>query len=244
MRKVVFFSLSIAAVVAPSFAQSATVDDIVAKHIKALGGEEALTSIKNISRSGEATISGSFGEYVGKTKVVIVPRKKAYRRMDIAGEFSETGWNGKVAWSKDSDDPPAVLKGDDEDDIVGEANFDPLVEWGRSKESMLELLGEKSVHGKEHYVLQVQEEIGSPVTTLYVDKKTMMLTRWEFKDDSPDLGDLTIVVTDSDFKKFGAIWINQRSLVQVGDAMSIEYVYTSTEVNADIDESLFELPAK
>src|SRR5690349_9520326 len=83
-------------VVCTAAAQS--LDEVIAKNIKAQGGREALLGLKALERKGTVNVDGSFGQMEGTIEEVLIPWKKARRALDLSVFVQKDGWNGKTAW--------------------------------------------------------------------------------------------------------------------------------------------------
>ena len=81
-----------------STAGAQTVEEVIAKNIKAQGGREALLGLKSVERKGSVSVDGSFGQLEGSVEEAVIPWKKARRALDLAVFVQKDGYNGKTAW--------------------------------------------------------------------------------------------------------------------------------------------------
>src|SRR5689334_15791404 len=81
-----------------SAASAQSVEEVIAKNIKAQGGREALLGLKAVARKGTVAVDGSFGQMEGNVEEILIPWKKAVRSLDLAVFQQRDGYNGKIAW--------------------------------------------------------------------------------------------------------------------------------------------------
>ena len=175
MKNLIVFGLFIMALVVVQFAQAQTVDDVINKHIAALGGKENLKKIQNVVMVGSLTVQGA------EISLTLTQVNNKLARQDI----SAMGMNGfdfltdKEGWSympfqgmqkpepKTADE---VKKSQSDLDIAG-----PLVDYA-AKGHKVELLGKEDVDGTECYKIKVSLAGGKEVT-FFIDPASSMIIR-------------------------------------------------------------------
>ena len=224
----------------PAAAQS--VDEIVDAHIKAIGGADAAAKIKSLQRSGEAAMSGVTGEMSGTYELVVVPGKKAYQNMDLGAFGTKTGYNGEVGWDDNAMRGLRELEGEELGRIQNLASLDPLLDYRQSPSGTLEKRDDETVGDQEQYVLELAAEVGPPIS-LYIDKKTYLLTQVSLETNNPQMGPMKIVFGSADYEEFNGLMLATQSTIDIGDGMiTFEYTFSETTVNGKVDESIFEMP--
>jgi hypothetical protein len=230
-----------AALIAPASAPAQTVDEIVAQHLSARGGREALAAIKTLRMTGRAS--------AGPGREAIVRREIA-RPGKIRTEFVFQGTTGVYAWDGSAGWRVSPLDGSldaeplPDDEAAGSAEQadieGPLVDW-KAKGHTLELVGKASLPGGPAHELKVTTKSGA-VRRVFVDAATGMVVRTE----STRRVRGRDVVLEADFGDY-------RKVAGVAFAHSIEggvrgrprrlrIVVESVEVNPTLDEARFKMP--
>ncbi len=179
MKNLIVFGLFIMALVVVQFAQAQTVDDVINKHIAALGGKENLKKIQNVVMVGSLTVQGA------EISLTLTQVNNKLARQDI----SAMGMNGfdfltdKEGWSympfqgmqkpepKTADE---VKESQSDLDVAG-----PLVDYA-AKGHKVELLGKEDVEGTECYKIKVLLA-GGKEQTFFIDPVSNMIVRQKEK---------------------------------------------------------------
>ena len=226
--------LSGIAVVVVSALQAQTVDEIIAKHVEAIGGKEKMGQVKSLY----AEISM---EVMGNQAPVIE------QRLEGKGFKSETDFNGskiiqcitdKGGWSVNpmagATEPQAmpeeIYKASKDQIYLGGA----LVDYA-AKGNKVELLGKE----ENNYRLKVVN--GTTETTYFIDGNNWYINKTTSKGEM--MGQpVEVVVTLSDYKKtdFGIVLPYARTIDLGGFAMSAKV--NKVEFNKEIDPKIFDLP--
>jgi hypothetical protein len=160
--------LAIAALLAAATAPAQTLDQIVARHVQARGGKEALAAIRTLRMTGRAS--------AGPGRQAIVRREVA-RPGRIRTEFVFQGTTGVYVWDGSSGWRVSPLDGGLDAEPLSEeaaafsaeqADFEgPLVDW-KAKGHQVELVGSATLPGGAAHELRVT--LGSGVVRqLWVD---------------------------------------------------------------------------
>lgn len=163
------------ALVFAQFAQAQTVDDVINKHIAALGGKENLSKLQNVITEGSLSVQGV---EIGVT-LTMVNNKLARQDIFVNGMTGFDMLTDKEGWTympfngmqkpepKTADD---VKEGLSDLDIAG-----PLVDYA-AKGNKVELLGKEDVDGTECFKLKVTLASGKD-ETYFIDPATNMIIR-------------------------------------------------------------------
>ena len=169
-------TLALLAVLAAAAAHAQSVDEVVARHVAARGGREALLAVRTLRMTGRAV--------AGPGRVAIVRREMA-RPGRIRTEFVFQGttgvyvWDGSAGWRVsplDGGFEPQPLSEDaaalsaEQADIEG-----PLVDW-RAKGHRIALVGKASLPGGAAHELTVTLKAGV-VRHLWVDAATGQIVK-------------------------------------------------------------------
>lgn len=175
MKNLIVFALMVMALVFAQFAQAQTVDDVINKHIAALGGKENLSKLQNVITEGSLSVQGV---EIGVT-LTLVNNKLARQDISVNGMTGFDMLTDKEGWTympfngmqkpepKTADD---VKEGLSDLDIAG-----PLVDYA-AKGNKVELLGKEDVDGTECFKLKVTLASGKD-ETYFIDPATNMIIR-------------------------------------------------------------------
>ena len=219
-----------------------TVDELVAKNVKARGGMEKLKSVNTIRVHGKMVM----GQGMEAPFTMMQKRPKMTRtEFTLQGMTGMQVYDGKNAWmvmpfmgKKDPEAMPAeqakIL--DEQADMDG-----PLVDY-KDKGNKIELLGKEQVEGADAYKLKVTLKDGQ-TRTVYLDAESGLEVKMEAK--------RTIRGTEvdgetylSDYKEVNGIMMpfTMESGAK-GQSMRQKMVIDSVECNPQLADDLFAMPA-
>jgi hypothetical protein len=216
-----------------------TVEEVIAKNIKAQGGREALLGLKALERKGTVSVDGSFGQMEGTVEEVTIPWKKARRALDLNVFMQKDGYNGKIAW-RDGMQGIQEVEGEEANLIKQAIELNPLVTIGE-REIKAEKLEDATIDDVAYYVVQLTGKDRPPVK-LFIDKESDLLKRTTVTQNNPQFGQVDVVMEMSAYEKFGPVKLATKNKVALGDVLKIETTYTETKINGEVDESVFEKP--
>jgi outer membrane lipoprotein-sorting protein len=225
----------------PARASAQAVDEIVARHLAARGGREALAAVKTLRMSGHAT--------AGPGREAIVRREIA-RPGKIRTEFVFQGTTGVYAFDGSKGWRVSPLDGsldaeplpDDEAAASAEqADIEgPLVDW-KAKGHKVELLGKASLPGGPADELKVTLKSGA-VRRVFVDAASGFIVRVESTRRVRG-HDVALETDFGDYRKVdGVAFPHSIEGSARGRPNRLRIVVDSVEVNPRIDESRFKMP--
>jgi hypothetical protein len=166
-----------------TFAQTA--DEIVAKHITAIGGADKWKAIKAIEITNKTNSSGTDVNIVTTTvqgdaqKMVI-----SVMGMEmIASTTKEFGWMNRPAMmggTGEPEDMPASLVAAAKDKLDGRGYGAAVLMFKEKEGGKAELMGEEKVNGKEAYKIKLTDKAGVS-STAYISKDKFYLLRYASK---------------------------------------------------------------
>ncbi len=178
MRNALLRLAGLALFTMPVSAQS--VDDMVARYIKTVGGMEAIQAVHTLRRAGKFTGDGGF-----EAAVVQENKRpnKVRREFSLQGMTAITAYDGTTGWKiepwqgkKDAE----ALSEDEMKQMVEDADFDePLVNY-RQKGHKVEFLGMEQVEGTDVFKLKVTLASGD-VRYYYLDTDYYVPIKIEMK---------------------------------------------------------------
>lgn len=214
-----------------------TADAIVARHVAALGGDALLRA----STSLQYTVTGT-KEGKPFTKTVTLARPDRLRiDFTIDGVRGAKGYDGKVAWVKQADQPAAALSAEDTAAMAQHAQFDePLLDYAR-KGTRVTLVGKVAVAGAPAYQLEVATR-GGEVEQHFIDAASFLLVKTIARGKDRDGKPVEYAVRYGDYKRVGGRML-YHAMTWTDDA-GVERTSTISKVTLDgkVPASLFAMP--
>lgn len=237
-------ALSVTALVGTLSAQAQTVDQIVSKHLKALGGTEALKAIKTMRVTGKM-IAGPGMEM----PMTIEIKKPSQMRVEVSamGQSIIQVLNGKDSWMVNpmmGSTEPTPMPADMISKAEEQAQFEgPLANY-KERGSTLDLLGKEKADGTDVYKLKLVDKSGQE-STLFVDADSYLLSRISNKTKVQNM-DVLVTVKMGDFKAVsGVMFAHSLDITMDGMPMGNQQMtLEKIEVNVPIDEARFQMPKK
>ena len=221
-----------------AFAQT-SVDEIVNKHVAALGGVENLKDVKSISTDQSISVQGM--DIPVKTVVLV---GKAFRsESKIMGNSMISVVDGTTGWMI----RPAMMGGTGEpEDMPGDqlkmsqGQLDPfgaLVNY-KDKGHKVEYIGKEKAGKKELHHLKLTMNNGQVVDE-YLDPETYMVTKVVATANGQ-----TSEIGLGDYKEINGVKIPH--LMEMANPMAgqMSFITNKVVINGPIDESVFKKPAK
>jgi len=221
-------------------APAQTLDEIVARHLAARGGE-ALLALRTVRMTGRAT--------AGPGRDAIVRREIA-RPGRIRTEFVYQGttgvyaWDGSVGWRVsplDGGFEPEPLASEEAAEAAEQADIEgPLVTW-KAKGHRLELLGSEALAGGPAHVLKLTLRSGA-VRRVFIDAASGLVVRTESTRVLRG-HELALETAFGDYREDGGVAFPHTIEVGVrGRPRRLRIVVEQVETNCVLDEARFRMP--
>lgn len=219
-----------------------TVDEIVSKNIEARGGMKALQAVESVRIVGTLLIQGMGLPYTLEWKR---PDKLRFA-FETHGNENVQAFDGSRGWSitPHMGSEPNELTNDELSRLRRRTDYieGDLVNY-RSKGHRVKFVGREVIDGRDAFKLQLTRE-GGDVSYLYIDAEHYVVFRKESK--IMLNGRITDVVTSiGDYRKVGDLLFAHsiESTIGTGGAHGTQaFVIDSITLNAEIDDSQFEMP--
>lgn len=219
-------------------AYAQTVDEIVDKHVAALGGLDKLNGVKTLVTERSLSVQGM--EIPNKTMLVV--GKSMRTESSVMGNSmvqvvdGTTGWMVRPAMMGGTGDPED-MPADQVKMQLGQLDpFGPLVNY-KTKGHKVELVGKEKVDGKDAYHLKVTTKDGS-VMEEYVDATTYMISKI-----SMPVNGQTGELMFSNYKDVDGIKFANTMEMASPQGM-LTFTTEKVSVNGKLDDALFKKPAK
>ncbi|HJN51218.1 MAG: hypothetical protein QF828_06550 [Pseudomonadales bacterium] len=206
------------------------VDQIIDRYFEATGGRAANEAITSLKLKGGAYVATAGLD----TDMMVYYKNGNYKRViEIPGMFQVVmGVTDDIPWQLNPLEGDSILQGDQAVYQREDANINPLMDWRETYESA-EITGEEN-----GATVVVFTSRGGTIKTRHFDNASGLLIKEVQKD--PTGGSST--VTSSDYKKVGDIMFSHKTVIS-SPAADIEVTITTVELNAQIDDSTFDLPS-
>jgi hypothetical protein len=244
LRGTVAGLIGLACVVSSGAVHAQTVDEIVARHVEARGGEARLKAVQTVKMT--RTVAAGIGSAL---KVTVYKKRPALMRLEQQSTLPGApmiprGVNGEGAWDfvqgKPSPRPPQLSA--ETRDLDGD--FDgPLVDW-RAKGHVVTVAGRESMPGGEAIKLKVVMKSGLE-RMVYLDAKTYLDRKHTGLLNLPGNRQFDIVVTFDGWREVeGVKFPFDITEERTGKEPVVTLVtYTEKiELNQPMDDALFDPP--
>lgn len=220
-------------------AQAQTADELVAKHVAALGGMEKIKGINSLVLKTTIEVMGNEAE--GTTTLV---SGKGFRtEADIMGQkmvqvvTDKGGWAINPMGGGNAEPMPeeAYKAAKDQLDIAG-----PLVDYA-AKGHKVELLGKEKVGSVEAYKLKLTTKDGSDAT-FFLDPSTYYIIQ-SVKSMNMMGQSLDMTMSFADYKKTDYGFVMPFTLnTDFGGQFQLATKITKADFNTPVDTKIFEMP--
>lgn len=221
----------------PASEEKITVEQIVQKHVTALGGEKLLRATKSFT----FTVSGEkMGKKFSKTVTQARPNKM---RVDVTSDDGpmSKGFDGKVAWMKKGSDAAVAMNAEETKSIASHAEFDePLLDYAK-KGTAVKLIGKTEVKGTPAYDLEVTSKDGA-VEHHFLDANSYLLLKRTFKSKDKDGKEVMMSVRFGDYKKVQGRMVNHSVEWDGDDGKSSKSTVSAVAYDKKVDAKLFAMP--
>lgn len=233
------FLLSLTALFVVSFSKGQTVDEIISKHIDAIGGKEKLSQITSVYTEKKTEVMGN--ESTSKTTVL---NGKGYKNeSEFNGQQIVQVVTDKGGWAINpfsGSSAASALSSNQYKSSEDEIYLpDPLFNYAQHG-AKVELVGQEKVGDKNAYKLKYTNK-DSAVTTYYIDTETgNIMQAVRTGDIQGQATDFTISYSDYRKTDFG-IFVPYKVGIDMGQ-FNLQNTTTKVEVNKPVDASIFDMP--
>jgi hypothetical protein len=236
MKRIQWLAASVAILVSIS-SYGQTVDEIMAKHVEALGGADKLKGVKSIVQESTVAVQGM--EFPNTTTILI--GKGMRNETSIMGNTmiqavsADKGWQVRPAMmggtGEPEDMPAEMLKG-----MGSQLNpFADVLDY-KASGNKVELVGKEQLDKKDVYHLKITTKDGK-VSDQYIDAGTYMVSKVK---STGEQGENEILM--SDYKAVDGIKFAHTR--EINGQQSLVITTNKVVVNGPVDESIFSKPAK
>jgi hypothetical protein len=227
-------------------ASAQTADEIIEKHLAAIGGRAALGKLKSRSMTGTITLSTPGGDVSGPVEVLTQEPNKSRTLINLdlsalgAGPMTlDQRFDGTSGYIRDSLRGNRDITGTQLESLRNASFPSPLLNY-KERGSTIELGGKEKVGDREAYVIIVKPKTG-PVVRHFIDAASYLPIKAVFTIDAPQMGEVEQTTEFSDFREVDGVKVP--FTVKITSAIQNSTVtITKVEHNTKIDETLFSKP--
>lgn len=240
MKHSKFYLAVIAALFAFTFTNAQTVDEVIAKHVDAIGGRAKLDEVKSVYIEGSMDVMGN----QAPVAISILNGKGVKTESEMMGNKVTQVYTDKGGWAiNPMMGSSAATPMPDEQFKAGEDQVffsGPLANYEKTG-GKAELLGQEKVGDANAYKIKFTNKDGGE-TTFYIDATTYYLVQSATKINMMGQ-EIELVSIFSDFKKTDS-GLTYAYMVDAnfGSQFSMTTTIKSIEINKQIDPAIFEMP--
>ena len=222
---------------APPPTPNPTVDELVAKNLRAKGGIEKIKSVQTIRQSGRMTMQGM------AASITITAKRPNLLRQEIvvAGKTIVNGFDGTTPWLVNpltGSNDPIIVSGPEADAILEQADLDgPLVD-SKAKGYAIEYVGLETVNGRSAQHLKLTGPTRR-IQHCYLDATTGL--EFRIVSEGP-AGSLEQELTD--FRDVEGVKVPFGARTLASGVLLADLTFDKVELNVPVDTSMFKVPVK
>ena len=237
--RLVLLSITLFWPVTVSADEPKTADELLARHIEAIGGSTKLDSIKTMRVTGKS----SFGTGSTKSRTVIEFKRPQKLRMDMTHERKtivqvldgSTGW---LIMSSADKPAPVPLPAEVTEMMKDQCDFRGALVDHKKKGHRIELLGKQEVNGSDCYRLEVTKA-GGAADDYYLDATSFLIVRVEGKRKVRG-GERAYAVNFGDYRDVDSLKVAHSIR---GDGLTGDMNVEKVELNVELPDSRFKKPS-
>jgi outer membrane lipoprotein-sorting protein len=220
---------------------SPTVDEIVAKNIKAKGGADKIKSMQTMQMSGTATLQGM------DVSMKIYSKRPNMTRQEVKLQEKTivSGYDGTTAWWINpmmGIDTAQELSGPQAESLKDQADFDGVLNDYKAKGHTVELVGTEEIDGKKAYHLKVTKKNGQ-VQHYFLDADSGIDLRVQT---TVEQGGQQMNITSdlSNYQPVSGVMVPFSMKQSMNGMPLMTMTINKVEFNVPIDDALFKMPGK
>jgi outer membrane lipoprotein-sorting protein len=224
-----------------------TADELIEKHLAAVGGREALSKLASQKATGTVAISAQGADFGGS--IVIYKKAPNKSRTVMTLDLSALGGSemvvdqrcdGKTAFASNSLQGDREITGSQLQNMLNASFPSPLLNY-KDAGAKVELQGQDKAGGRAAFVLLFTPKTG-PASKLFIDTETFLVARSMTTLDVPEAGGAIQQTTDlGDYRVVDGVK-TAFSVTVTGTAQTVVITLTKVEFNVPLDESMFSRP--
>lgn len=236
-------ALVIALIPSITAAQTLTADQVIEKHLAAIGGRDALSKITSRRATGTVSVSSPVGDLSGP--VEISAKAPAKTHVTIKLDLSAVGatemvihqmFDGTAGWVLNSMQGDMPMSADQLENSKNNQFPTPLLHY-KENGATATIEGTQKINDRDAYVITLKPKTG-PATMMFFDKETFMLVRSSSHFTNPTMGEVDQVTEASDYRDVNGIKV-AFVIAQSAGGQDLRMVFSKVEHNVDLPDAYF-----
>ena len=240
-RNAVAMTAMIAGAFAPTLARAQALpaaSEIVAKYVTAIGGKAEVLKITSIKQLATMDVP-SVGLKAEMEMYSAAPNKAAMKTSIPGLGEMQNGYNGSVGWDVNPMQGPRLLTDKELAKSAELAEFYTTMLYPADRFASMETVGDTTINGEKVYKVKLVRKATLTESLSYFSASTGLLVA-NFSTQESQMGQLQVMSTMGDYKKFGGVLIPTKLEQQMGPQ---KIVVTIKDVTLnDVPESAFAVP--
>ncbi len=224
-----------------SLASAQSVDDVIAKNNKARGGLDKLKAAKTMKISAKMFMQGM------EAPATLMFKRPGKVRIEftLQGMTGIQAYDGTTAWMIMpfmGKTEAEKMTAEDAKDVEEQSDFDgPLVDY-KDKGNKVELVGKEDMEGTPVYKIRVTLKSGD-IRDIFIDGENFLEVKESSKRKTQG-AEIEIDTYMSDYKEVGGLMLPHAMESKVKDQTVSQITISKIDLNGDLPDSLFKMPAK
>ena len=227
-------------------ATAQTADEIVEKHLAALGGRDALRRLQTRVSTGTVTLTTAVGPVSGAIEASAkVPNKsRVLIKLDLtalgAGEIvNDQRFDGTTGYVIDTFNGNRDITGPQLASMRNSAFPTAWIDY-QARGLTIALTGKETLAGRPAFALEVKPKDG-PVTRTWIDTETYMLLQTSVKAEAPGLGEIDQITEYADYRTVDGVKVPFQ-VKSINSAQTVTAVLKEVTHNVELDDASFAKP--
>ena len=240
-RNAVAMTAVIAGALAPSLVRAQALpaaSEIVAKYVTAIGGKAEVLKIRSIKQVATMDVP-AVGLKADMEMYSAAPNKVAMKTTIPGLGEMQNGYNGAVAWDVNPMQGPRLLADKELAKSAELAEFYTTFLYPSDRFASMETVGDSTINGEKVYKVKLVRKATMTESIAYFSASSGLLLA-SFSTQESQMGQLSVLSTMADYRKFGGVLMPTKLEQQMGPQ---KIVVTIKDVTLnDVPESAFEIP--
>ncbi len=234
-------------IVSATGAAAQTAEEIVERHLTALGGRAALAKLTSRTMTGTITVTIEAGDLQGQLEVTTAPPNKSRTLLGL--DLSAFGldkmvhderFDGSTGYIIDTQQGNREVTGNQLHNLRNDTFPTALLDY-KGQGASVARAGKEKVDDREAYVLIRTPKAGPPIKH-YIDAESHLEMRTVTTNDSPAIGPYELTVLYGDYREVDGVKVPFQ-IRGVSSAENFNAVLTKVTHNQPVDAATFSRPA-
>jgi hypothetical protein len=230
----------------PHVSSAQSVDEIVEKHLAAMGGRPVLGKVTSRTTSGRITVTTPVGEISGLVEILnrAPNRVRTFLTLDLSAfggdkMVYDERFDGSVGYLINTLEGNREVTGNQMHNLRNDTFPTPLLDYKTSGMS-LQLAGREKVGDRDAFVLTMTPKLG-PAWRRYIDAESYLEIRQVIQAEEPNAGVFELTVDLLDFREVDGIKLPFQ-IRATSSVQNFTVIVTKVTHNQEIDAALVSRP--